>query len=187
MNQAQTQHPLVQTAVIFATAAHAAVGQTRKYSGEPYINHPLEVMQILAEFATNPISPEQLAAAACHDVVEDTGVTIELVRDTFGDVVAELVSDLTDVSKPEDGNRKLRKQKDLEHTAASSIRAKTVKLADLISNSRSIVKYDPDFARVYLHEKSRIPDVCSDADPGLMAEARRVLEEGRQLLRKKDD
>jgi len=182
MNQAQNQHPLVQTSVVFATAAHAAVGQVRKYTGEPYINHPLEVMQILQEFATNPISPEQLAAAACHDVVEDTQVSIDLVESMLGSKVAHLVGWLTDVSKPSDGNRRVRKQMDLDHTAAAPAEAKSVKLADLISNSRSIVAHDPDFARVYLHEKSRVLDVCGDADPGLLAEARRVLDESRLRL-----
>lgn len=182
MSPIQHQHPLVQTSIIFAAAAHAAVGQTRKYSGEPYINHPLEVIQILQEFAINPISPEQLAAAACHDVVEDTQVSIELVESMLGSKVAHLVGWLTDVSKPSDGNRRVRKQKDLDHTAAAPAEAKSVKIADLISNSRSIVQNDPDFARVYLHEKSRIMDVCQDADPGLLAEARRVLEESRRLL-----
>ncbi len=175
---------LVDRADAFAAAAHAAVKQVRKYDGSPYINHPREVRRILLEFAAWPVSPEQEAAALLHDVVEDTGVDLDLVREQFGDVVASLVDDLTDVSRPEDGNRRIRKQKDLEHTAASMPASKTVKLADLISNGLNIVKHDPDFARVYLHEKSRILDVCGDADPGLLAEARRVLDESRSLLRK---
>lgn len=173
---------LVERAVVFATAAHAAVGQTRKYGGEPYIVHPLEVMDILQRFASWPVSDEQLAAAALHDVVEDTGVTIDLIRITFGDAVASLVNDLTDVSKPSDGNRRTRKELDRQHTADASPAAKSVKLADLISNGRSIVPNDPNFARVYLREKAAILDVCHDADPGLMAEARRTLEQGRLAL-----
>jgi len=175
---------LISKADAFATAAHAAVKQVRKYDKQPYINHPREVRRILLEFAADPVTPEQEAAALLHDVVEDTGVELDLVREQFGDVVAQLVEDLTDVSRPEDGNRRVRKQKDLEHTAAALPASKSVKLADLISNGRSIVEHDPDFARVYLHEKARILDVCGDADPGLLAEARRVLEESRELLRK---
>lgn len=172
------QSILVERAVVFATAAHAAVGQTRKYGGEPYINHPLEVMDILRRYASWPVSDEQLAAAALHDVVEDTRVTIELIRETFGDVVASLVDDLTDVSRPEDGNRRVRKEIDRQHTANAGPASKSVKLADLISNGRSIVPNDPGFARVYLREKAAILDVCHDADPGLLAEARRTLEQG---------
>jgi len=177
---------LVNTADAFAAAAHAAVKQTRKYDGKPYITHPREVHHILCMFAINPVTAEQEAAALLHDVVEDTGVTLDLVEEIFGSKVAEYVEMLTDVSRPEDGNRRLRKQKDLDHTAASLPAAKSIKLADLISNSRSIVQHDPDFARVYLHEKSRILDVCADADPGLLAEAYRVLNESRKLLKKED-
>jgi len=175
---------IIDQAAAFAAGAHAAVKQTRKYSGEPYVVHPIEVRAILCEFAADPVTTEQECAALLHDVVEDTGVTLADVERTFGARVAQLVSDLTDVSKPEDGNRRVRKQLDLDHTAAADPAAKTVKLADLISNTRSIVAHDPDFARVYVHEKARILAVCSDADPGLLAEAHRVLEEAQRLLAK---
>jgi (p)ppGpp synthase/HD superfamily hydrolase len=175
---------LVERAELFARAAHGAIDQRRKYDGSAYINHPVEVRRILLEFASGPVTPEQEAAALLHDVVEDTKITLDDIRDCFGADVELLVEALTDVSRPEDGNRRVRKQKDLDHTAAGPAAAKSVKLADLISNSRSIVQHDPDFARVYLHEKARILDVCEDADPGLLAEARRVLDESRELLRK---
>ena len=68
--------------------------------------------------------------------------------------MAELVDDLTDVSKPQDGNRATRKELDRQHTAKASPDAKTIKLADLISNSRSIMKDDPNFAKVYMKEKA---------------------------------
>ena len=175
---------LVEKADAFASAAHAAVKQVRKYSGEPYIVHPREVREILIKFASGPVSAEQEAAALLHDVVEDTGIELDLILKEFGPEVEILVESLTDISKPEDGNRKIRKQKDLDHTAASPSRAKSIKLADMISNSWSIVTGDPDFARVYLHEKSRILEVCGDADAGLLAEAYRVLNEAREILSK---
>ena len=173
---------IVNLADVFATAAHAAVKQTRKYTGEPYINHPREVRRILLNFSTTPVTLEQEASALLHDVVEDTGVELSLIAETFGDRVAVLVEALTDVSKPEHGNRKVRKQMDLEHTAAGPIAAKNIKIADLISNSHSIVANDPDFARVYLHEKTRILEVCADADAGLLAEAYRVLNDSKNQL-----
>lgn len=182
-----TQHirndALVVKAIKFATDAHEAVNQVRKYTQEPYIVHPLEVLDILLEFASGEVSVEMLAAAACHDVVEDTQVTLDEIEAEFGATVAQLVSDLTDVSKPSDGNRKARKALDLAHTAAADARSKTIKLADLISNSRSIVQHDPNFARVYVKEKARILEVCSDADPGLLAEAQRVLAESGAMLK----
>ena len=74
---------------------------------------------------------EMRAAALLHDVLEDTEVTYAVLHQEFGLVVADYVLWLSDVSKPEDGNRKVRKQMDLDHTAASSPAAKTVKLAGL--------------------------------------------------------
>lgn len=175
---------IVTKAEVFARAAHGAIDQRRKYDGSAYVNHCAEVASMLVRHAQWPVSQEQIAAAWLHDTVEDTRITLDDIRDVFGAEVELLVEALTDVSRPEDGNRRVRKQKDLDHTATGPVAAKSIKLADLISNSRSIVQHDPDFARVYLHEKSRILDVCQDADPGLLAEARRVLEESRLLLRK---
>jgi len=59
------------------------------------------------------VTVEQEAAALLHDVVEDTEVTIEQVEETFGHKIAELVGWLTDVSKPSDGKRAVRKEIDI--------------------------------------------------------------------------
>jgi len=163
---------IVEKARIFATAAHSAVAQLRKYTGEPYIVHPAEVVSIVR---TVEHTDEMLAAAWLHDVVEDTGVTIEVIRAEFGDEVAELVGWLTDVSRPEDGPRWFRKKKDREHTAEAPARAHTIKLADLISNSKSIVKYDPRFAKTYLEEKRLLLEVMTRGDSFLMSEARKYI------------
>lgn len=160
---------LVTRARVFATAAHAAVGQLRKYTFEPYIVHPAEVAQIVTEAGG---TEAQIAAAWLHDTVEDTGVTIETIREEFGVEVAELVGWLTDVSRPEQGNRAVRKAIDRAHTAAAPGAAQTVKLADLIANTRSIVAHDPEFARVYLAEKRQLLEVMTKGDAGLMARAR---------------
>ena len=96
----------VERARVFATAAHAAVKQVRKYTFEPYIVHPAEVASIVA---TVPHTNEMLAAAWLHDTVEDTGVSIAAIRMEFGNEIASLVEWLTDVSKPDDGNRAHRK------------------------------------------------------------------------------
>jgi (p)ppGpp synthase/HD superfamily hydrolase len=159
---------------IFATAAHAAVGQLRKYTNEPYIVHPAEVVSIVRSV---PHTPAMVAAAWLHDVVEDTGVTIETVRAEFGAEVADLVSWLTDVSRPEDGNRGHRKARDREHTAQAPAEAQTVKLADLISNTRSIMAHDPKFAVTYLEEKRALLAVMTRGDATLMEIARRHVGE----------
>jgi (p)ppGpp synthase/HD superfamily hydrolase len=165
---------IVEKARIFATAAHSAVAQLRKYTGEPYIVHPAEVVSIVR---TVEHTDEMLAAAWLHDVVEDTGVTIEVIRAEFGDEVAELVGWLTDVSRPEDGPRWFRKKKDREHTAEAPARAHTIKLADLISNSKSIMEYDPRFAKTYLEEKRLLLEVMTRGDSFLMSEARKYIGE----------
>ena len=165
---------MVERARVFATAAHAAVGQVRKYTFEPYIVHPAEVAGIVA---TVPHTNEMLAAAYLHDTVEDTGVSIVDIQKEFGNEVASLVGWLTDVSKPEQGNRAVRKAIDREHTAMAPAAAQTVKLADLIANSRSILAHDPAFARVYLEEKRMLLEVLTRGDATLMAQARRIVGE----------
>lgn len=156
---------IIEKARVFATAAHSAVRQVRKHTGEPYINHPAELVELLREHGI--ADQQMLAAAWLHDVVEDTGISLEVIRAEFGACVATLVEGLTDVSKPEDGNRKTRKAIDRAHTAAQSPACKTIKLADLISNTRSIVERDPEFAKVYLAEKRELLEVLYDGDSRL--------------------
>jgi len=163
---------IVERARIFATAAHAAVGQLRKYTFEPYIVHPSEVADTVTEYGG---TPAMIAAAWLHDTVEDTGVTIELIREEFGSEVSDLVGWLTDVSRPDHGNRAARKAVDRAHTARAPSEAQTVKLADLISNTRSIVEHDPKFAETYLSEKRLLLEVMTKADPRLMARAREQI------------
>lgn len=150
----------------FATKAHA--GQQRKYTGEPYIKHPAEVVELVRSV---PHTEAMLAAAWLHDVIEDTPIRLEDIEQAFGKEVADLVDDLTDVSHPSDGNRRKRKHLDLLHTAKTSPAAKTIKLADLISNTRSIVAHDPEFARVYLTEKAALMKVLTEGDPVLYSQA----------------
>jgi (p)ppGpp synthase/HD superfamily hydrolase len=162
---------IVRKAQVYAMAAHAAVGQRRKYTNEPYIVHPAEVAKIVAGVSGS--TPDMVAAAWLHDVVEDTGCTYNDIHMGFGTDIATLVGWLTDVSKPEDGPRWFRKKMDREHTAAAPAEAQTIKLADLISNTKSIMAHDEKFAKVYLEEKRMLLDVMTRGDAGLMAEARK--------------
>jgi (p)ppGpp synthase/HD superfamily hydrolase len=156
----------------FATKWHGSIGQVRKYTGEPYINHPAAV----AELVRGVIHDEDMLAAAwLHDVVEDTPCTIIDVEAEFGQSVAVLVEWLTDVSNPKDGNRKRRKEIDRQHTAAAPPKAKTVKLADLIDNSRTILPLDPDFAKVYISEKALLLEVLREGDPDLWQMAHGIV------------
>ena len=140
---------LAQTALVFATAAHAAVGQMRKYTDDPYIVHPIRVATTVAKFGG---TDEMIAAAYLHDVVEDTGVSIDDIQDMFGPVVALIVDGLTDVSVPEDGNRAVRKAMDRQHSADATYEAQFVKCADIIDNAHDIGDNDPSFNVVYRKE-----------------------------------
>lgn len=160
----------IKRALAFAADAHK--DQLRKYSGRPYIEHPLAVARMVSRFKHDN---DMIIAALLHDTVEDTPVTLIDIRREFGPGVAALVSDLTDVSGPTDGNRRTRKNKDLLHTAAAQPRAKTVKLMDLVHNSVSIIRHDTDFAPVFLNEMQRLLDALQDAsDPQAWVLAQKV-------------
>jgi (p)ppGpp synthase/HD superfamily hydrolase len=144
----------IDNAIVFATSAHA--GQVRKYTGEPYITHPLRVAQILAHHYPNA-NDSMIAAAILHDTVEDTDATLDDIEANFGAKVRELVYWLSDVSRLEDGNRAKRKAIDLEHPKAP-FQAQIIKLADVIDNATTIVRHDEAFAKLYLREKEHLLD-----------------------------
>jgi len=163
---------VVERARIFATAAHAAVSQRRKYTNEDYIVHPAEVVSIVKSVKH---TPEMLAAAWLHDTVEDTGLAIDDIATEFGDAIASMVYWLTDVSKPEHGNREVRKAIDREHSANAPPDVQTIKLADIISNSSTILHYDPKFAKVYLKEKQLLLAVMNKGDSELLVRAHSIV------------
>lgn len=160
---------LCDRALKFARKAHGSINQRRKYTGEPYIVHPIAVAEIVR---TVPHTPEMIAAAYLHDVVEDTAVTLEEVKTEFGREVAELVGWLTDVSTPADGNRRTRKAIDREHSARAPASAQTIKLADLIDNTKAIKPHDPGFWEVYRREKNQLLEVLTKGDRTLWLRAR---------------
>lgn len=150
-----------QAARDLAIRAHG--DQVRKYTGEPYWHHCREVADIVRSV---PHTDEMLAAAWLHDTLEDTALDWREIAALSLDVLY-LVRFLTDKSKPEDGNRAARKAIDRAHIASAWMSAKTVKLADLISNTQSITTHDPNFAKVYLAEKRLLLDVLKDGDATL--------------------
>ena len=158
-------------AIQFATKAHE--GQIRKYTGEPYIVHPLAVMEIVK---TVNHTVEMLMAAVLHDTVEDCDVTIQDIDREFGPVVAQLVDELTDVSKPEDGNRAFRKGLDREHSAQASAQGQTIKIADLLDNTKSITEHDEHFAKVYMKEKALLLQLLDKADKILLKKAQKKVD-----------
>jgi (p)ppGpp synthase/HD superfamily hydrolase len=170
MNERCGVSDVVARAKAFATAAHA--GQVRKYSGEDYITHLAAVASIVEAVEH---TPEMLAAAWLHDVVEETKTTVEDIRLLFGVAIANFVDQLTDVSRSFDGNRARRKALDRAHLANASQEAQTIKLADLIDNSRSIMANDPVFADVYMREKAELLEVMTGGNPQLRDRANLLI------------
>lgn len=165
-------HPLVYKAYVFAMAAHAAVGQKRNYTGEPYIVHPMEVAEILAAYGA---SPEAQAAAFLHDVVEDTGVTYELIEAEFGAEVCALVRMVTNIAKREDGKRPVRALINLNHKAKASPEGQDIVMADVYSNLKTLASLKPDFAKVYVPEKYAVIEALDKGNPKLREKARAVV------------
>lgn len=157
------KHPEFMDAVMFATLAHA--DQVRKYTNDPYINHPLEVASILydaimrydmCEHLELHKYPEIMVAAVLHDTVEDCNVTYTEIERRFGIKARDLVFWLTDVTTHAQGNRATRKELEAVRLGYAPLQAKIIKLADMLSNTRSILAHDPNFAQVYLREKEDV-------------------------------
>lgn len=157
-------------AMQFAREVHK--DQRRKYTGNPYADHLAEVAGIAMSVGWREpgIHPDEFMAVCwLHDCVEDCGVELTEIEQRFGLRVAIGVSGLSDV---EIGNRAERKRQSRDRLAACSGWIQTIKCADLISNTSSIVQHDPKFAVTYLEEKRLLLDVMTKADPRLLALAR---------------
>ena len=125
-------------AIIFAVKAHS--GTERRGKGYPYIVHPLEAVAIVATMTNDQ---ELLAAAALHDTVEDTDVTLEQIRTGFGDRVADLVaaeSDEIPAGVSEEESWHSRKQAAIDRLSKAGREAKMVALGDKLSNMRAIAR-----------------------------------------------
>lgn len=142
----------------FADKCHG--DQMRKYLPDRYIVHPVRVMELCKSY-TMDISV--LSAALLHDVLEDTPVTIQEIREFLqtrmseseANKTLELVIELTDIytrEKYPQWNRRTRKDKETERLSKTSADAQTVKYADIIDNAPEIAEKDRDFAKRFLPE-----------------------------------
>lgn len=144
-------------AIVFAAQCHS--GQYRKDGKTPYINHPLEVMNLVVTNVEKPHT-DVLIAAVLHDVVEDTNVTSSEIKHMFGAHVAKLVAELTDdktLSKEE------RKRIQLSEVHLLSDEGKLLRLCDKICNVYDILYAPPgdwDLIRRmdYLHWSRNVVD-----------------------------
>ena len=160
---------MLQSALAIASLYHR--NQKRKYTGEPYIEHPKLVAKIITDymeacddiplFAFDPMDYSVIQSAALlHDTIEDTNATYEEIQKVFGKSVCDLVYFLTDDLTPKDGNRKLRKEKYLEKLLDSPYEAKCLKIADVLANVRNLAEVvpaeDKGFAIKYVGEKQQM-------------------------------
>ncbi len=129
---------ILDRAIVFAVNAHQ--GTERRGKGFPYIVHPMEAVEIVATMTTDQ---ELLAAAVLHDTVEDTDVTLDDIRREFGERVAKLVEEESDVfidGVSEADSWHERKQAAIDRLAQASREAKMVALGDKLSNARIIYR-----------------------------------------------
>lgn len=160
---------LAYDAMMFAREAHR--DQRRKYTGNPYADHLAEVAGITMSVGWRcpEIHPDKFMSACwLHDCMEDQGVSHEELVNRFGADVAYGVAMLSDL---ETGNRAQRMAASRDRLARAPGWVQTIKCADLISNTGSIVQHDPAFAITYLDEKRRLLEVLTRADPRLHAAA----------------
>lgn len=121
-------------------AAHKHRDQRRKgVNAVPYINHPIEVAELLLRVGKIQ-DPEVLAAAVLHDTLEDTETTVQELEQTFGQQVCHYVEEVSDDKTL---SKETRKSLQIEHAAHLSPGAKLIKLADKISNVRDIAQNPP--------------------------------------------
>jgi guanosine-3',5'-bis(diphosphate) 3'-pyrophosphohydrolase len=161
-------------------AAHFAADRHREQrrkgaKAEPYVNHLLEVAELVANALAEP-DPNLVMAALLHDTVEDVEVTKEELIETFSEDVANLVMEVTDdKSLP----KKERKRLQVANAPHKSVRAQVIKLADKISNLRAILASPPtdwsvERQREYFEWARQVVDALSAPSPSLKAEFERV-------------
>src|SRR5580698_10105500 len=146
LRHAQANRPnedisLIRKAWAFCVSHHK--GQTR-LSGEPYIVHPLEVAEVLAEMKLDATA---IAAALLHDAVEDTPATSEEIGERFGDQVAHIVEGVTKIDKIQFANREDRQAENVRKmllAMVSDVRVVLIKLADRLHNMRTLEHLKPD-------------------------------------------
>jgi (p)ppGpp synthase/HD superfamily hydrolase len=173
------KNDIIKQAAKFSYRAH--FGQFRKYTGRPYIVHPAKVAHLLKSTTSDII-----CAGWLHDVIEDTDYTEDELIPIFGNDIVSHVLEVTNIAKPDDGNRQKRFQINLDHLKNVSYAGATIKCADIIDNVPSIVKHDPEFAKVYIKEKMQVMDaISSKADLFLLLSAEKVIQTSYDFINRK--
>jgi len=141
---------MIKKAYIIAELAHR---QQKRQSGEPYFEHPIEVAKILMELKADSST---ICAALLHDVVEDTSMSIEKVREMFGDEIATLVSGVTKIDKIHFENKDDYTAENLRKillATAKDIRVMLIRLADRLHNMRTL-KYFKEEKQIRISQET---------------------------------
>ena len=147
----ETDAELLRRAYVFSAYEHK--GQVRR-SGEPYLVHPLEVAEILADLRMDAVA---VAAGLLHDIVEDTPNSIEKVRERFGEEVAHVVEGVTKLSALQFASSEERQAESFRKmllAMVDDIRVIIVKLADRLHNMRTL-HYLPEERRTRIAQETR--------------------------------
>lgn len=148
-------------------AMHWHTDQKRKYSGVPYITHPIRVAERLEKMG---YSPELVAAGYLHDVVEDCGVELSEIRNLFGDSVAIYVDGMTKKTTLADGNRATREKLERDRLTKESHEVKILKLVDRIDNLRDMSGAPSGFMKKYKAESKLLAECLRNASEELYQE-----------------
>ena len=161
--------------------------QVRKYTGEPYVNHCLEVAELVYKYVPSEFL---WTIAMCHDLLEDTTCTLEILTDFLESLgfnsgqssyIAFDVNALSDeftVEKYPQLNRLVRKANEAVKLGNCERNVHTIKYADIISNTRSIAAYDSKFALTYLPGKVQLLHYMRKGDINLYIQACAEVYEG---------
>ena len=140
LNAFRRRHPKAPTALItraYLRSADAHRGQSRN-SGEPFVEHPLAVARIVADFGLDDVT---VAAALLHDTVEDTGTTLDDIERTFGSDVAAIVDGVTKLDRVQFNSKEAQQAATMRKmlvAMARDLRVLIIKLADRLHNMRTI-------------------------------------------------
>ena len=166
----------------FAAEKHAS--QRRKgLAGEPYVNHVIEVAELIAA-SSDVVDTHLVMAGLLHDTIEDCGVTFQELEQQFGADVATLVAEVTDDKTLPKARRKALQ---VENAPKKSVRAQVIKLADKISNLRSILDsppadWDLERRRQYFEWAHQVISGLRNPNPLLKAEFDEIYSRYEQRL-----
>jgi len=166
---------LIQKAKEFATKCHD--GQKRKFNGDDYIIHPEKVAKLVEQ---NGGSPEQIASAWLHDVLEDCDIDFNSLEKMFGKVVADYVVELTNPKSVERSDKK--SEYIAKKMCVMSSGALLIKLCDRLHNVSDFSTAHPNFVKKYAPKTKFILDSLEDCGRPLTTNQQKLVDAIRKII-----